>query len=421
MKPFAAFLLMALTTASPEIRYFHHQRPLQNTAQHPTQACLSLDPAIFSHAGPQLADLRLYRGTRETPYAIHLAESAAVVPDFQTSMAPLNLGQQNGQTTFDAELPESHYSDLQLNISTQNFIATVTVSGSRTQSGTSATKLGEYTVFDLTGQRLGRSTVLHLPESDFPYLHFRVTSPLKPENITSLSIERLPTTQPRYTQVAESAQVTQNGHTSVLQFTVPANTPVDQITFTPGPQPTNFNRSVDVDVAPLVPSTHDNGAGSANHIVSGNLLRIHATQNSHRIDEEHLTVDAPSTLSTISTHWTITIQNGDDLPINLASVQLQMLERTLCFEATPQTKYTLLYGDPNLESPHYDYATLFTPQTDALKMTTSPEQPNPQYQSRPDTRPFTEKHPALLWIALIAVIALLGTITLRSTKPKPAS
>jgi hypothetical protein len=46
-----------------------------------------------------------------------------------------------------------------------------------------------------------------------------------------------------------------------------------------------------------------------------------------------------------------------------------------------------------------------------------PEEPNPAHQARPDGRPFTERHPALLWIALILVIAMLGGIALRSAKP----
>ena len=73
-----------------------------------------------------------------------------------------------------------------------DFIATVVVSGSQTETGSAETKLGTYTIFDLTRQKLGRSTVLHLPESDFRYLHFRVVGPISPDNIAGLSVERLP-------------------------------------------------------------------------------------------------------------------------------------------------------------------------------------------------------------------------------------
>jgi hypothetical protein len=115
--------------------------------------------------------------------------------------------------------------------------------------------------------------------------------------------------------------------------------------------------------------------------------------------------------------WTISIENGDDAPLKLESVRLEMLERNLCFEAQGNGSYLLMYGDPALAAPRYDYATLFTPQANASQIAAGPEQPNPIYKPRPDARPFTEKHPALLWIALAVVIALLGAIALRSAKP----
>ncbi len=100
-----------------------------------------------------------------------------------------------------------------------------------------------------------------------------------------------------------------------------------------------------------------------------------------------------------------------------------MLERSLCFDAEANSSYVLFYGDPALSSPSYDYAKLFTPQANATQVSAGPEQLNAAYQPRPDTRPFTEKHPALLWVALAAVISLLGLIALRSmkaVKPPPA-
>jgi hypothetical protein len=154
-------------------------------------------------------------------------------------------------------------------------------------------------------------------------------------------------------------------------------------------------------------------------VASGNLLRVHSDQSGHRIDEERLAIDAPLVDFDTPAKWTVTIDNGDDAPLTLASVRLQMLERTLCFEAAANTSYTLYYGDAALAAPRYDYATLFVAQANASPATAGTGQPNPAYQSRPDERPFTEKHPVLLWVALIAVIVLLGIIALRSAK-RPA-
>jgi hypothetical protein len=418
VKPVAAAILLAVATASPEIRYFQTTRPLTNIPPQGGQSCLVLDPGIFAHAAPGLADLRLYRDSTETPYVIR---TAAPEEGAQKNISLLNLGEHEGRPAFDAEMPEGKYSDLQLAVTGHDFIATVAVSGSRTQ-GAAATKLGSYTIFDLTRQRLGRSTVLHLPESDFPYLHFDVTGPLQTESFTGLSVDRLPAGDPKFVSFADSSNGTLKGRNSVFTFIVPAHVPVDRILFVPAAEPPSFSRDVTISASPNSPKTEpDSTPIEAPQPATsyGNLLRVHTLQNGHRINEEHLSIDAPRTDFSTAAKWTITIENGDDAPLKIESVQLQMLERKLCFEAVPNAHYTLYYGDPALWSPHYDYATLFAPQPDAAQVNAEPEQSNPEYQHRPDSRPFTEQHPWLLWAALVGVIALLALIALRTARQTP--
>ena len=414
MKAGASVLLLAVMAASPEIRYFHYQRPVENLPAHAGQACLVVDGGIFAHAAGGLQDLRLYHDGVETPYVVHLAAPAVAS---QNAVEPLNKGVQGGQTVFDAELPEGHYSDLELAVTAQNFIATVQVSGSQKQTGGTGTKLGSYTIFDLSKQRLGRSTVLHLPESDFKYLHFRIAGALRPETVTGLSVVRLPESEPRYVTVAETAQVSQKGHNTVFTFTVPGNVPVDRVVFAAGAQPALFSRDVSIQVGPAErPPVTDGIVIPLTVTGSGSLLRVHTLQNGHRIDEERLTIDAPQAAFETPAKWTIAIDNGDDVPLTLQSVRLQMLERDLCFEAAGSGSYTLFYGDGALAAPRYDYATLFVAQADAAKVAAGTEIGNAAYEARPDVRPFTEKHPALLWVALVLVIGLLGVIALGSVK-----
>jgi hypothetical protein len=412
MKFSAGILLFALVAASPEIRYFRYERPIQKASG---QSCLVLDPGIFAHAAPQLTDLRLYRDGAETPFVVRVAASTETG---QKSITPLNVGVRAGQTVFDASLPDGHYSDIQLAVTVQNFIATVTVTGSQTETGSAEIKLGAYTIFDLTRQKLGRSTVLHLPESDFRYLHFRIAGPLPPESVTGLSVGRLPASQPKYDAVAETSHFEQKGHSSVFVFIVPAHVPVDRVAFTPGASPAQFSRHVGVAVEPVsAPKQIDVAPPAPPTNFSGDLLRVHSLQNGRQIDEERLAIDAPWVDFSTPMMWTIAIENGDDAPLSLEFVQLQMLERNLCFEADSNGSYLLYYGDPALAAPRYDYTTLFTLQANAAQIAAGPEQPNPAYQSRPDARPFTEKHPALLWVAFAVVIALLAAIALRSAKP----
>ncbi len=408
-----ALLVLFVGTASPEIKYFHYQRAFE-TPPRSGQACLLLDTGIFANASPGLADLRLYHDQTETPYVIRVMQA---VEGSEKSVAVMNLGTRGGHTVFDTRMSGADFSDVQLDVEAKDFIATVTVSGSSALAGGAQTKLGSFTIFDLTHQKLGRSTVLHLPESDFAFLHFSITGPLVPADITGLSVERLPSSQPAYETVAESAQVTRKDHSSIVEIHVPAHTPVERVAFTPGPAPALFSREVTISVAPMNPApASDQSVSLAPAVSSGNLLRVHSEQDGHRIDEERLAIDAPQVDFETPTRWTITIDNGDDAPLTLTAVKLQMLERTLCFEAAASTQYTLYYGDRALDSPRYDYATLFAPQATAAMATLGAEQANPAYQARPDDRPFTEKHPALMWVALIAVIALLGGVALRSPK-----
>jgi hypothetical protein len=422
MKVFAGFLLLIVASASPEIQYFRYEQPIQISAQQSSQACMVLDATEFTHAAPQLADLRLYRDEHETSYVVRIA---APLQGKEKSLAPLNLGLSGGEAVFDVAMPDGRYSDVAINVDTQNFIATVLVSGSQTEVGSTETKLGSFTIFDLTKQKLGRSTVLHLLESDFRYLHFRISKPLIPENISGLSTMRLPASKPKYIGVAESSRVQQKGHSSIFEFTVPANVPVDRIVFNPGDTPANFSRNVSITAvavataSPTSQAAGDESQPSPRQITSGNLLRLHTVRDGHRIDEEHLTIEVPESGVGQSALWKITIDNGDDAPVELKSVRLEMLERDLCFEAAGSGQYALFYGDAALAAPRYDYASLFTPQANASQAVAGPEQQNPKYEPRPDERPFTEKHPILLWAALIVVIALLGGIALRTAKQTP--
>jgi hypothetical protein len=422
MRILAAFWLFLLAAPAPEIRYFHFERPIQRPSQSSGQTCLVIDPGVFARASQQLADIRLYQGAAgqanvETAYVVRA--DVPVVSNDQ-ALVLLNLGRSGNQTVFDAAMPSGQYSDLKLTVAGHDFLATVTVSGSQSQTAGSRTKLGSFTIFDLTRQRLGRSTVLHLPESDFRFLHFQMVGPIAPDDVTGLSVTRAPVSQPKYVTVAETKASASKDRNTVIEFAVPAHTPADRIVFVPGQNPPNFSRDVEISVAPVSrPAANDATEPPQPVTAAGNILRVHSVQEGHRIDEEHLTVDAPQVDFDGPAKWTVTIENRDDPPIQLAAVQLEMLERRLCFDATATGSYTLYYGDSALAAPQYDYASLFALEQNPLAAQLGAESANPAYQARPDQRPFTERHPILLWVALVLVIALLGAVALRSFKAAP--
>ena len=264
-------------------------------------------------------------------------------------------------------MPAGRYRDVDLAITGHDFIATVTVSGSQEQAS-AQTKIGSFTIFDLTRQRLGRSTVLHLPDSDFRFLHFSIAGPIAPENVSGLSVERMPASEAKYQTVAETSQVAMKGRDTVIEFTVPSHTPVDRVVLVPGALPTSFSRDVRVSISPIVQQRSQRSVEPPRQVPAyGSFLRVHRLQDGHRLDEERLNILAPEAEFDTPATWTVTIENRDDAPIQVSSVRLEMLQRSLCFDASEAAAYTLHYGDPALAAPQYDYASLFVLQSNAAK------------------------------------------------------
>jgi hypothetical protein len=405
-----SFLLAAIVAA--DVHYFRYERPVVQTPSQPSQTCVALDATIFEQSRAALSDLRLYRNGTETPYALRVA---APVTARARNIQARNLGEQGGHVVFDAAMPEGLYKDVELDLDAHDFVATAEVFGSQSQGGGAATKIGTYTIFDFTRERLGRNTTLHLPEADFRYLHFQIDGPVKPDDVKGLSVVGTPETKQDYVTVAETSQTSEKDRDTVVEFSVRANVPVERLEFVPGAQPSNFSRDVTVTVTPEKNSQGE-GREAEPYVSYGSILRLHSVRSGHHIDEERLSLDTPASALPQPTKWVVKVENGDDMPLSFQAIRLQMLARTLCFEAAPGADYTLYYGDPSLIAPRYDYATLFAPVPDAARAALGPERENPDYRPRPDQRPFTERHPALLWTALVLVVALLGGIALRSAK-----
>lgn len=401
-------------------QYFRYQRSVAVPAS-PGQTCVVLDSQAFAHAAPSLKDLRLYQNAREIPYAVTLSEPTQ--PD-STPARVLNLGSRNGSIVFDLEMPSRPYTEVNLNIDGQDYLATATVSGKTNPHDAAATNLGEFTLFDLTSQRLSHNTTLHLQESSFPWLHIVLTaSPApgthifrpKPQIVLGATVPPSREAQSLYTTAAETTTITQHGRQSIATFTLPERVPVERISFDVAPSfKANFSRDVHVYDRP------EGTPATSGENVAGTILRVRLTQTGREIRQQQLSVPAtigsnmqsPATLDVV-------VENGDDPPLPITAVRLEMRQRNLCFEAPTIQPLTLYYGDPALAAPQYDYARLFSSATHINPAQLGPEQLNPGYHPRPDGRPFTERYPDLLWIALLIVICSLAFVAIHSAKTLP--
>jgi hypothetical protein len=135
---------------------------------------------------------------------------------------------------------------------------------------------------------------------------------------------------------------------------------------------------------------------------------------------ESLQLDVPETHG--GAYWRVEIVNGDDQPLSNVHIALFGSPRTLNFIEEPDRTYRVLYGNQKAQAPQYDLKYYLGVSGDKLaynEFTIGPEEITANYA---DPRPFTERHPTLLWLALGIAVLLLGYTALRTLRtPAPTT
>jgi len=112
-------------------------------------------------------------------------------------------------------------------------------------------------------------------------------------------------------------------------------------------------------------------------------------------------------------YWRLEVLNGNDSPLSTVRMSLALTSRFVLFKPKPQRAYRLIYGNARAAAPQYDLAKTLRIQLDeeVLHPSLGPEEPTSNYT---DPRPFTERHPNLLWVAVGIALVLLGYAALRA-------
>jgi hypothetical protein len=412
----AAALLAMMFLAEPSIPYFKYQRPVQ--AQPGGQRYIAVDEQTWKNARRDLGDLRLYSGQQEVPYALMVERGSRENDNKEVRV--LQQSVVGGKTQFMIDMTDvAEYDHIDLRLATKNFVAHARVEGQDDLHGKDWALLGESILYDLSKENLGGNSVLRLPLSTYKYLRVTIDGPLKPADIVGASSEFRQEQKAVWRDVGGAPTVTElpasaaRGDSSrigrkgtKLTFAVPENVPVNRVTFDIDPAQPNFRRSVQVE-----------GDKDA-YIGSGEISRVHMVRQAQKIDTD----DYDVSFSAVGhKEIKVIIDNGDDPPLKIKSARLQQLEHRLYFDAPASGPLTLYYGDEKLDPPVYDYAKLFLLAKDAAPAQLGAEQANAAFTGRPDERPWTEKHPAVLWIAIVAAVLILGAIALRSMKTAVAA
>jgi hypothetical protein len=398
------------------ISYFARARDISGISPQQTNYFV-LDEEILRSAKPDLSDLRIYDGETPVPYALTAQSSGVQSAEHEAKI--LNLGVVGGNTEFDLDLSQVvQYNRIRLSLDAKDFLVTASARGKDVLAGGRPVALGDSTLYDFSRESLGANSTLKLPTASFRYLHVRLTKGIRPQQVKGASVFSLEEKKsywtnvgscgaPRQIQPAEKVRDTQQAKPStVIDCDVPVNVPVDRIAFTVAEDQINFRRSVEVTEA-------DTAQGGPTELAMGEVSRVQLKRGGTVVNSEQLFL---SIARSHAAHFTVTIANGDDLPLALERILPQAVERRVFFAPSPSPRLRLYYGDAKLGAPTYDYAKFFNDDTLAVQAQLGAAEANAAFTGRPDDRPWSERHPVILWVAMLAAVAGLGFLALRGLK-----
>ena len=240
-----AVVAFAAAAVHPAFRY---ERPVQLRSATAPETCVVLPPDLLPHAAPMLQDLRVLAGDREIAYQLRISSDAA--ENVGRPQQILNLGQRNGAISFDVEMTEPRYSSVLLKMARSHFSVLVHVTGID-HPGEAGVAFPEIAYSSDTPEDEPQVKLISLPESNFRYLHFEIQTlaldPVTPRDIAGVDVLAETTEAPRYLQAAVAAAPQQKPHQTIYEFSVPANVPLDQLSFASDDPNAVFSRTADLE------------------------------------------------------------------------------------------------------------------------------------------------------------------------------
>ena len=384
----------------PAIPYFKQVRDVSISAPD-HQNYIVVDAAIWSHARPDLTDLRLYDGSTQVPYQLTAERAATFAEESEAKI--LNLSQRGDHTEFDIDVaPVTEYNRIHLGIDRKDFLITATVTGRDDLAGANpAPWPSPSTLFDFTRENLGSNSTIALPVWRFRFVHVRLSPGIQPKDIRQATVSFLQEKKAFWTSAGNCQHSGEQKNKTIFTCDVPTSMPIDRIVFDVPAARANFRRQVSV--------TNDKGT----QIAAGSISRIRMNRAGTTALTEDLTLNV---YRDYTGRLTVTIDNADDPPIPFERVEPQAVERRLYFDPAGKTSLKLYYGDDKLSAPVYDYAKFFREDPNSVAAALAPEHPNPAYRARPDERPWSERHRSILWAAMLLAVAILGWLALRGLK-----
>ena len=400
----AVLMLFAEAPSRPQqaIPFFTNTRGVQ-IVEPGKQNYFVVDEEIWNHARPDLGDLRLYDGDSPVQYA--LSEQRDGITSEEVEAKILNLGAVSGHTEFDLDTQGlAEYDRLRLRLDAHDFVATASVSGGDAPGAATRVELPPSTLYDFSKEQLGSNSLLKLPPSSFRYLHVKLSAGVLPQQVKGVTLYNQHEQKASWTKIGSCAAPQQKQRMTIITCTVPERVPLARVDFEIAPSQINFRRIVTIEDS------------KGQQVSSGEISRVRVNRAGTLVTNEQLSVNVMAATSQL----TINVDNGDNPPLAITAAQPLALERRVYFDPQGKSALKLYYGDEKLSAPVYDYARFFREDPLPAEAQLEPGSQNTQYAGRPDERPWSERHTAVLWAAMLVAVLGLAALALRGLRnPTP--
>ena len=413
---FLVFLFSGLTAAfaadlPSAWRSWRYSRPIQ-APHRELLNYITLDREVFSHSENQLADLRIIDDAgQQLPYEVR----AQLTPPREPRRVPATVREhsfvpgQFTQVVIDLGEHSGFHNGLRVETPEPDFIHWVEVAASDDahlwRIVNARAPISRFRRDNLEGNQRVRYS-----ENNARYLRVRIEQASHSFQVSDIEVFSSPVPKwegpeegaPRFRSLAPDSSA--EGSETEWTVDLGGNVPVEKFKFETS-QP-EFYRAVRILAGSDQKEWQFAGGGEIHRYLVGGKT------------EESLAV--PCYAPSGQRYWRVEVLNANDAPLSAVRVSALMPLRFVLFHPTANRSYRLIYGNAGANRPQYDLArTLQIPALEAIfHASLGQEEPTSNYA---DPRPFTERHPNLLWIALGIGVVVLGYAALRAfLTPSPA-
>jgi Protein of unknown function (DUF3999) len=407
LAPLATRAIATLPKAWNHWRYVRAIESPETGATRLVQAMVAGE--VFLRSGPSLEDWRVIDDqANETPYTVFMLDGAKNTKNLATILHERSFAPgEYTQAVIEIKGAAPFHNSLEVETAEQNFIEWVSVEASDDARQWRIVQ-ERAPIFRFAKEGREGTRVVHYAENNARYLRVRIFNgqeqfPISgadvlrevggPQERVPLDVPLTPDARPPAGQSVWTADLGGRGM------------PASEVHFEVAPM--EFIRGV------ALSASEDKREW--NSFASGQIYRFHRGEKV----QQALSVPIPGGGSS-ARYWRVTVENGNDAPLPVASVQLYTTPRHVMFEQQPGRSYSLIYGQQRAEAAKYDLGERVSQQgpTAALAVKLGPEEVNATWI---DPRPWTETHAVFLWGVLLLAVIAIGFAAVQSMRRAAAN